>query len=721
MRPFFLNSDSPFKLKLQFQADMSKPACLRKGHPKNAKMFAMVFFAPNQNHTGMTMAWKFFTVITLLNWGRRRALYCYIKRDKEGDHLVWLVVLQAPMERMSRRLAWRQQFWNFASFMHPQLSHEAVLPSYSAPFLDLLGHFFCILHFERKWQVKKSTQDADEVLLVGAPSFVSPKLNRHCNVLHGVFLLEVFCLHDFVVLARHGLRNCWCDRLHLDCCSPMMKGVLVLQPLQAKAIPASSRSLRKTIFDCAPIMASPLRRCCCSSQCCWPLWKMLQACEAHQKQNPCLKRSLCGAKIHVKNLELKAVWMKIGANAKASPQTHQGMPQRLPRPLLPLPGLRRLRCLSKVEHLELLSKMPVAASALRFCEALVVQGYGRGSRMIYFMEDTLKKTSPEICQHALVGTINETEAKEAPFAENASKLSQKGNDADQDGDRAYGRMRAVKENATDPAEKALWKDALARVCKDECTDLLDMMKKETSTLKRMWYAITFLLLRPVPSMSCSMWRLKSWAAVGALVATTAAGACFWPFFSAEEKVEWELECCAEISILKNSPESWCATLFSRTAWPRRHPTLTWRNKVGTDIAKFSLVRIPLFFGQRKEPRKQEVGSTFSFPRNLFLSKKKEPVQTQRSAWIFCSNIHMLAKNSSVVDMFERSHSTKFSTRHLQWCRWTPKIALVTLVSSRSNVPNTLWPITWKHAKIHGWWLRKKKKEKISRNTSKILT
>ena len=40
------------------------------------------------------------------------------------------------------------------------------------------------------------------------------------------FLLEVFCLHDFLVLTRRGLRNCWCDRLCLDCSSQMMKGVL---------------------------------------------------------------------------------------------------------------------------------------------------------------------------------------------------------------------------------------------------------------------------------------------------------------------------------------------------------------------------------------------------------------------------------------------------------------------------------------------------------------
>ena len=48
------------------------------------------------------------------------------------------------------------------------------------------------------------------------------------------------------------------------------------------------------------------------------------------------------------------------------------------------------------------------------------------------MEDTLSKTSPEICQHALTGTITPTEAKQAPFAEKASKLSQHAHDVDGD-------------------------------------------------------------------------------------------------------------------------------------------------------------------------------------------------------------------------------------------------------------------------------------------------
>lgn len=55
-------------------------------------------------------------------------------------------------------------------------------------------------------------------------------------------------------------------------------------------------------------------------------------------------------------------------------------------------------------------------------------------------------------------------------------------DNDGDQDRGFGRMQPMKENATTPAEKALWEYALSQVCKDECEDLLHMMKNETKHL-----------------------------------------------------------------------------------------------------------------------------------------------------------------------------------------------------------------------------------------------
>jgi len=65
-------------------------------------------------------------------------------------------------------------------------------------------------------------------------------------------------------------------------------------------------------------------------------------------------------------------------------------------------------------------QVPVSASALEFCTALVEEKFSdkRGSiaRMEGAIERTLRKTSPEICQHALTGTITPGEAGKASWA-----------------------------------------------------------------------------------------------------------------------------------------------------------------------------------------------------------------------------------------------------------------------------------------------------------------
>ena len=179
------------------------------------------------------------------------------------------------------------------------------------------------------------------------------------------------------------------------------------------------------------------------------------------------------------------------------------------------------------------------------------------------MNRTLEETSPKICQHALIGTVTPTEGKEAPWAEEASELSRKGSVQDQDGDRGYGRMRSVKESATTPAETALWEGALARVCKDECDDLLKMMKEEAD------YLAADVLGNHVPFAQACAERVVQH--VEAEVLGCCGRSCgyngrrclLWPFFSPKEKVEWELECCAEMSILKNSSrELMCNSVLS---------------------------------------------------------------------------------------------------------------------------------------------------------------
>ena len=199
------------------------------------------------------------------------------------------------------------------------------------------------------------------------------------------------------------------------------------------------------------------------------------------------------------------------------------------------------------------------------------------------MEDALSKTSPEICQHALTGTITPTEANRAPFAEKASELSQKGSDGDPD--RGYGRMRAVKEDATGSTEEALWKQALAQVCKDECKDLLKMMKEEAADITK------DVTENHTPfAQTCAEHVVQH---VEAEVLGCCARSCgfdgrrclLWPFFSPQEKVDWEVECCAEISILKNSSrELMCnSVLPDRLAKKASHFDL--EEQSGTDIGK----------------------------------------------------------------------------------------------------------------------------------------
>ena len=258
-------------------------------------------------------------------------------------------------------------------------------------------------------------------------------------------------------------------------------------------------------------------------------------------------------------------------------------------------------------------QLPVSASALRFCEALAEHGYGAmkdmQSRwhnwhpMENIMKDALEKTSPEICQHALVGTITPTEAKKAPWAEEASEISRHGSDADGDQDRGYGRMQPVKKDATKPEEKALWEDALARVCKDECEDLLKMMKRKTSDLAQdvAKYRIPF-------AQSCAKRVVQQ---VEAEVLGCCARSCgfngqtclLWPFFSSEEKVDWNLECCSEMSILRNSSrERMCNSVLSgRLAIAASQHDLN--EQAGTDVGKVLLGQNSSLFWTKEGARK----------------------------------------------------------------------------------------------------------------------
>ena len=246
------------------------------------------------------------------------------------------------------------------------------------------------------------------------------------------------------------------------------------------------------------------------------------------------------------------------------------------------------RCLSEVEALERL-RIPVAASALRFCEALVEKSYGktRHARRATTrnMEDALSKTSPQICQHALTGTITPTEANRAPFAGNASELSRKGSDEDRNGDRRYGRMRPVKENAI---EKALWEHALARVCKDECEDLLNMTKKETFHLAKDVVDHDLPFAQTCAKRVVQQVEAEILGCCGRSCGFDGRRCLLWPFFSAEEKVDWEVECCAEMSILKNSSRELMCNSVLPDRLAKEASQYDLEEQSGTDIGKVLL-------------------------------------------------------------------------------------------------------------------------------------
>ena len=205
------------------------------------------------------------------------------------------------------------------------------------------------------------------------------------------------------------------------------------------------------------------------------------------------------------------------------------------------------------------------------------------------MDRALKKTSPEVCQHALTGTINTTEAEEAPFAEKASELSRKGSVQDQDGDRAYGRMRAVKEDATtSPTEKALWEHALAQVCKDECKDLLQMMYKEAEHLQDDVYKNHVPFAQACAERVVQHVEAEVLGCCGRSCGFDGRRCLLWPFFSPQEKVDWEVECCAEISILKNSSRELMCNSVLPDRLAKEASQYDLNEQAGVDIGKVLL-------------------------------------------------------------------------------------------------------------------------------------
>lgn len=291
------------------------------------------------------------------------------------------------------------------------------------------------------------------------------------------------------------------------------------------------------------------------------------------------------------------------------------------------------RCLTWEEQLETL-QLPVAASALSFCSALMEDQYHihlNSANLKVRMEKTLEKTSPEVCQHALTGTFNTTEAQEAPWAEEAAKISEKGPEED----REYGRMRPVKEEATDPVEKELWEHALSQVCHDECEELMDRMKNETAKL-----AEDVVNSRVPFAEACANHVVQH---VEAEILGCCSRSCgwngrmctLWPFFTPEDKVAWDLECCSEMNVLRNSSrEHMCNAVL-----PRRLATAASKYDLdeqdGTDVGKVLIGQNSSLVWTKKGAQKARLGIKFQLPNK---SSKSSQLPKKSRAQRFISKL-----------------------------------------------------------------------------------
>ena len=278
----------------------------------------------------------------------------------------------------------------------------------------------------------------------------------------------------------------------------------------------------------------------------------------------------------------------------------------------PIQDSLECRCLSMEDYVENLT-LPVEASALRFCSALLEEKLvAAGDAGKAFFDDLHRENlnaTLEPCQHALTGAINATEAQEARWANASSQLSEKGSEKD----RQYGRMRPVKQDATDPAEKELWEHALSHVCQDECFELLRMMAMEDQKLaKDVGEEVPF-------AKTCANHVVQH---VEAEILGCCARSCgwngrvctLWPFFTQEEKVDWDLECCAEMNVLRNSSrEHMCnAVLPSRLATAASKYDLV--EQSGTDVGKVLIGQNSSLVWTKEGAREAQIGIKFQLPK-----------------------------------------------------------------------------------------------------------
>ena len=198
-------------------------------------------------------------------------------------------------------------------------------------------------------------------------------------------------------------------------------------------------------------------------------------------------------------------------------------------------------------------------------------------------------------------------------------------------------------------------------------------RKRKMSSQWMWQRNAFLLPRPVPTTWCNTWKLRFWAAILVHVAGMARFAPCGHFSDRKKRkgiLDWELECCAEINIVKNSPREQISSrdeffeifLCFPDAWPRQHRSSISMNKMALMWAKSSLAKTPRrWTGTPRWGREGE---------HQLFTPAEEPAGQVR-CW--------------------------------KWTWWMTRFTTSASCSSKSS--RSLMRPTWRHARSHGRWLR----------------
>ena len=240
--------------------------------------------------------------------------------------------------------------------------------------------------------------------------------------------------------------------------------------------------------------------------------------------------------------------------------------------------------------------LTIPASALHFWDALVehsyslhVDGQQRSTRHVFCAHHG-RRLGEDISRNLSTysgGTINKSEAKQASVLLMVHDMAVIRMEIE-----LYGRMRPVKEDATGPVETALWEHALSQVYKDECGDLLYIIKEKTDDLADDVYDH----YTPFPQ-ACA------------------------------ERVVQHVESRQKSSVAVHALAASLGTLASCAFFRQRRM-----------LERYLLGKTLLWFGHKKD-----------------LSEVRSPCRCKGKYRLFTPS-RTLVRNTSVMDIFERNHS-----------------------------------------------------------------